>query len=164
MTLPGDALAGARLDPTQLLDVDVDELAWARALVALGGLEPEAPEPAHADPPQQPGDGRLGHPEQLGDLYAGEAQAPERRDRLDALLARAVVDAPGGGGTVEEADGALEAIAGGPLLGGAHAHLGGRGHLGERPSLVDDSMRQSPTLVQAEGGITVQLHPGPPWD
>jgi len=31
-------VAGATLDPTQLLDVDVQKLAWALALVAAGRL------------------------------------------------------------------------------------------------------------------------------
>ena len=46
---PRDAFAGAAFDPAELLDVDVDELARPRALVADGLLEPEPAEPAHPD-------------------------------------------------------------------------------------------------------------------
>ena len=55
--LPG-ALAGQRwpalADATELLDVDVDELAWPRALIAHGWLELEvleAIEPLRVTPP-----------------------------------------------------------------------------------------------------------------
>ena len=39
----GDPLASPTLDPPQLLDVDVDELAGASALIAPGWLEPRRP-------------------------------------------------------------------------------------------------------------------------
>src|ERR1700675_972481 len=60
--------AGAALDSAELLDVDVEELARARALVAERLLEPEPPEPAQSEPSQDPRDRRERHPEQLGDL------------------------------------------------------------------------------------------------
>src|SRR5207302_8412134 len=43
-----DAFAGAALDPAELFDVDVDELARAGALVAHRLPEPDPAEPAHA--------------------------------------------------------------------------------------------------------------------
>jgi hypothetical protein len=113
------ALAGATLDPAELLDVDVDELARAHALVALGRLEPEAAEPAHPDPRQDPGDGRLSHPQHLGDLGAGHAQAPERCDHLDPPLIGAVVDALGGGAAVKQSSCTLVPEAADPLAGRA---------------------------------------------
>jgi hypothetical protein len=90
-------LAGAALDAAELLDVDVNELARALALVTLRRLEPEPPELAHPDPRQDPGDRRLRHRQHLGDLGAGHAQPPQRRDHLDAPLVGAVVDVLGGG-------------------------------------------------------------------
>ena len=39
----GDAMSGAVNDPSELLDVDVDQLAGTLALVALGGLQPSRP-------------------------------------------------------------------------------------------------------------------------
>jgi hypothetical protein len=44
--IAGDAMASAAADPVELLDVDVNELAWTLALVAirrLGRLEPRQP-------------------------------------------------------------------------------------------------------------------------
>jgi hypothetical protein len=84
-----EALAGAALDAAELLDVDVHELAGTLALVAARRLEPEPAELAHPDPGQDPRHRRERHPQQLGDLRTGEAQPAQRRDRRDALLARA---------------------------------------------------------------------------
>src|SRR5205823_5164183 len=89
--VPGiDALAGDPMprpeDPAELLDVDVDQLPWAFALVALCGLEAQASEPAHPDAGEDARNRRECHPQRLGDLWAGEAQSPERRDRLDSLF------------------------------------------------------------------------------
>jgi hypothetical protein len=71
-----DALARAALDAPELLDVDVDQLAGPRALVALRGLAPQPAELAHPDPGQDARHRRQRHAEQLGDLGAGEAQSP----------------------------------------------------------------------------------------
>ena len=87
-----DAPAGAAFDPSELLDVDVDELARPRALVADGLLEPEPAELAHADPGQDPGDRRECHPERLSDLGGSKTQPPQLRDRLDPIHGGAVGD------------------------------------------------------------------------
>jgi hypothetical protein len=71
-----DALARAALDAPELLDVDVDQLAGPRTLVALRGLAPQPAELAHPDPGQDARHRRQRHAEQLGDLGAGEAQSP----------------------------------------------------------------------------------------
>jgi hypothetical protein len=49
-----DALAGAALDASELLDVDVDQLARPLALIALRGLHPQPAQPTHPDPGQDP--------------------------------------------------------------------------------------------------------------
>lgn len=49
---------------------------------------------------------------------------------------------------------AAEALARRPL-----AHLGGRGRLGERPSLLDDALDEQLALLQTESGVSVKLHP-----
>ena len=51
----GNAMAGAALDASELFDVDVDELARALALVALGRLESQPAKAAHPDPREDPG-------------------------------------------------------------------------------------------------------------
>jgi hypothetical protein len=46
----GDPLAVAVVDASELLDVDVDQLAWVLTLVAHSGLQAQPPELAHPDP------------------------------------------------------------------------------------------------------------------
>jgi hypothetical protein len=50
----GEPAARAVRDPSQALDVDVDQLTGSLALVADGGLEAEAAELAHPGPGQDP--------------------------------------------------------------------------------------------------------------
>jgi hypothetical protein len=78
------------MDASELLDVDVDQLARPLSLIALRGLQPEPSQLAHPDPGQDPRHGRDSHPEQLGDLGAGQAHATQRGDRLDPPLVGAV--------------------------------------------------------------------------
>src|SRR5439155_23336489 len=85
-----DALAGTVFDSAELLDVNVDELARPRALVADGLLEPEPAELAHPDPGQDPRHRRERHPERLRDLGRREAEPAELRDRLDPIRRSAV--------------------------------------------------------------------------
>jgi hypothetical protein len=54
----GDPPAGAAMDATKLLDVDVDQLARDLALAALRWLQPEPSEAANADPREDPESGR----------------------------------------------------------------------------------------------------------
>src|SRR5579875_2363962 len=78
-------------DPPELLDVDVDQLAGALPLVAVGGLRwLEGTEPAKADSGQDARDGRGRHPQALGDLCAGHAQSAQGGDRTGALRSGAV--------------------------------------------------------------------------
>jgi hypothetical protein len=74
----------------KFLDVDVDQLARALALIALGGLEPQPAQAAHANPGQDPRDRRGCHPQQLGDLRTAKAQPSQRGDRLSAQLVGAI--------------------------------------------------------------------------
>src|SRR5437764_14184439 len=77
------SLAGATLDASELLDVDVDQFAGDGTFVALGGLEAQASQAAHPDPGQDPRDGRQRPVQQLGDLGSSEAHPAQRGDRLD---------------------------------------------------------------------------------
>jgi hypothetical protein len=83
----GDPVAGAvGADPAELFDVDVDQLARHRALVAVRRLERlQARELAEPDPSQDALHRRERHPQALGDLGAGHPHPPQRGDRLDAL-------------------------------------------------------------------------------
>jgi hypothetical protein len=82
----GHTLASARADASELLDVDVEQLAWASSLVVLCGLHAEPAELAHPDPGQDPGHGQERHVERLGDLRTGHPQPSERSDHLEAAL------------------------------------------------------------------------------
>jgi hypothetical protein len=89
------APAGATLDAAELLDVDVHELAGARALVAHGLLEAKTAEPAHAHAVQDRRHRRERHLERFRDLGGGEAQASQRDDRLHTREGRAIGDSLG---------------------------------------------------------------------
>src|SRR3954469_14495208 len=45
----GPAVSGSGVNAPELLDIDMDQFAGSRALVALGGLKAQPPEPAHPD-------------------------------------------------------------------------------------------------------------------
>jgi hypothetical protein len=156
--IASDAVAGDD-NPPQLLDVDVEQLARTLALVAQCRLKPQAAELAEPDPRQDPRHRRLRHPEQLGDLSAGEAQPPQRGDRLDAQLGRAVVDAAGRRRTIQQSELAFAAIAGHPLVGRARADFGGLGRLRQRPALLNYTPAEQLPLLQAERSVTVKPHP-----
>jgi hypothetical protein len=68
----GDALARAAVDAPELLDVDVDQLAGPRSLLAVRGLQAQAPQPAHADPLKDPRHRRERHAQAFGDLCPGQ--------------------------------------------------------------------------------------------
>jgi hypothetical protein len=91
-----DAVTGAADDTAEFLDVDVDELAGPRALVAPRRLEPD---PAQATETAAAGhrrNGRERHRQRLGDLAGRHPQPPQRDDHLFPLCRGAVSDAPGG--------------------------------------------------------------------
>src|SRR3954447_19542918 len=155
----GHAMTSAARDPAEFLDVDVDQLARPLAFIALGLLEPETSELAHPDPGQDPRHRRQRHPERVGDLRASEPQPPERGDRLDPPLAGAVRDEPRRRGPIEETGIALDQEPTHPLASAPDADLGGRGRLGHRPPFDNDTTGKQPPLVQAEGRVSVQLHP-----
>ena len=76
----GDAVADA-VDPAELLDVEVDQLAGPLALVADDlGLGVEGAEPAEAAAAQDQAHGRDRAAEPAGDGGAGQALAAERQD------------------------------------------------------------------------------------
>src|SRR5919106_3233365 len=154
-----DALAGAALVPAQLLDVDVHELARARALEAARLLETEPAEPAHAQASEDAGHGRERHVQQLGDLGTAEAQPAQRRDRLDPLDRCPVGHAPRGRGVIGEPLDPLLAIAADPLARTAHAHACGLGRRLHRPPFHHDPLRQPPPTVPTERRVTVKHHP-----
>jgi hypothetical protein len=109
------ALSGAALDAPELLDVDVNELAGALALITLGRLEPEPAQTAHPDPGQDPRDRRDRHREQLGDLRASEPEPAQRGDCFDPLLAGAVGHDLGRAAAIQQSALSASPVSGQPL-------------------------------------------------
>jgi hypothetical protein len=67
---------GAVVNPTELLDANLDQLARTSSLVTLRWLETEPTESTHFDPVENPRDRRRRHVQALGDLRAGHPQPP----------------------------------------------------------------------------------------
>jgi hypothetical protein len=162
----GDPMAGTQqADPPELLDVEVDELTWALALIAVRRLQRVEPRAlAETDPLEHCRDGRQRHCKDLGDLGRGHPQAPECLDRLDAIGRRAVRDQVRGAAAVGEASLALLAPALEPAVGGALADAGGLGRRHQRPGLALDPLDEQLAAIRTGLGVTVNLHPESPWD
>src|SRR6266516_6666761 len=151
--------AGAALDSAELLDVYVEELARARALVAKRLLEPEPPEPAQSEPSQDPRDRRERHPEQLGDLGRGEAETAQPHDQADPLLRRSIGHSSRRRRPIEQATLALVSVPAHPLPRAAHADAGGVGGRCQRPSLNNHPLGQPSPATPTERRVTVKPHP-----
>ena len=96
MTATGDAMPGAALDPPELLDIDMDQLAWSRALIPLRRLQTKPSQLAQPDPLQDPRDRGDRDVEQISELWGGEPHPPQRRQQLHHWLIGAVVQPAGG--------------------------------------------------------------------
>ena len=158
---PGDAMTNAGDDP-ELLDVDMDQLARPRALVAvrrLGRLEPG--ELAQPDPGQDRRHRRERHRQRHRDLRAGHPQPTQRRDHLNAILARAMRHRQRHRGAVQQPRLALDAIAPHPLAAGALADAGSRGRPRQRPPLLDHPTHHRQPTLRAERRVSVNPHPVP---
>ena len=138
----GDSMAHSTLDPSELLDVDVQELAGTLALVALRGLQAEPAELAHPDPSQDPRHGRERHIERLSDLRAGHPQSPERRDHLDAPVIHSIGHQVRGRRAIQQTDWPLGPIADQPLARGAVTDSGRLGGLRQRPPRVLNTVHE----------------------
>src|ERR1019366_8539356 len=156
---PGDPAAGAALDPSQPLDVDVDQLTRPLALVADRWLKAEASELAHSDPVQDPRDSRERHVEHLGDLRTGEPQPSERRDRLDPLLTGPVRNPMRRRGAIPQPALPLSAVADHPFARAADTDSGGLGRLRQRPLPLNDGTAELAAAFETERSVSVQVHP-----
>src|SRR5437763_5139057 len=151
-------MSGTR-DLAELLNVNVDELARARALVANRLLEPDPAKPAHADPRQDPRHRRKRHPERLSDLSRCEAQPAQLHDRLDPVLFGAIGDPPRGRGTVRQTRLTLAPVTPNPLPRATDADARSRSRRGHGRTLLDDQHTQPPPTAPTERRVTVKLHP-----
>src|SRR5271169_21457 len=153
------ALAGAALDPAELLDVDVDELARPRAFVANRLLESKPAQPPHPRAGQDPRDCRERHRQGLCDLCRGEAHPAQLPDRFDPIRRRAIPDVLRRRRTIEKSLRTLASITIRPLASTADADTGGLGRRRQRPSLNNHPLGQTAPTTPTESRVTVKLHP-----
>src|SRR4051812_13145264 len=158
-----DPLACTAVDASELLDVDVDELTRALALVALGRHQAQAPELAHATPLEHRGDGRKRHSEQLGELGPGEPQPPKGTDRRDRVRVGAVGHRLRRRGTIAQSRRALTPKPRKPLARRPLADPGRPGRITDRPPISLNSIDQQPTADRTEPRVSVASHPVSPW-
>src|SRR5262249_14554307 len=162
-----DAPAGTADDPAQLLDVEVDELAWPRPLVPQSRLEAEPTQPTHPDPGQDPRNGRERHRQRLRYLRRRHPQPAHLHDHRHPLRRGAIGNPPRRRRAIEQVT-VTSAIATDPLTRTPHADTGGRCRRPQRPSLLDHSAGEPTPTAPAERRVTVQIHPSPlgvelPW-
>src|SRR4051812_3841884 len=155
----GDAVADA-VDPAELLDVDVDQLAGVLALVTddrgLGLKGGEAVEP---EPTQCQAHRRAGQAELAGNGRAGAALAAQGLDPggdLDSLLRRAAMRPRG---AVAQPGLALGGMPVAPLADGARRGPNAGSHLGHALALSQPADDQHST-VRRRPGILMAVHPG----
>src|SRR6266516_6262888 len=153
------SLTGAALDPTEPLDVDVQELARPRALVAARPLEPQPAQLAEALAGEDPGNGRECHPEQLRDLGAGEAQPTHGHDQPHPLIRRPIGDSLRPRVAISQATLPLDSVPVHPFARAAEADTGSLGRSGQGPSLNNHPLGQPSPATPTERRVTVKPHP-----
>jgi len=155
-------MTGTGVDASELLDVDVDQLARTLALIANSGPQAQPTELAHPDPGQDPRDGRHSHVQALGDLSASHPQTPQRRDHVDTLIRRARGTPLRCRGAIQQPMLTFQAKASDPLAGRALADPGGLRRPRQRPTLPQRPINQQLAPLDgldAEASVSVKLHP-----
>ena len=130
-------------DPAEFLDVNVDELARPRSLVADRLVEAQPPQSPESESSQDPRDGRDRHRQRLGDLGCRHPQLAQLDDDRDSLRRRVIRDTMRCRRAVEQSPITVSVTAN-PLARAAHADTGGRGRRRQRPTLINDPARQLP--------------------
>jgi len=154
-------------DPSELLHVDVDQLAGPGPLVTERLLEPDPAKAAQPDPGQDPGDRRERHRERLGDLGRGHPQSAQLHDHRDPIRRRPVGNAPRRRRPVQEPSIAITPPAD-PLARTAHTDPGSPRSLRQRPTILNNTTSELAPPAPAERRVTVKIHPSllgtePPW-
>ena len=157
MPAAGHALARAALDASELLDVDVDQLARPLALVADGGLQAQRPSLPIPSRVRIPDTVESGHLEQLGDLRAGEPQPAQRGDRLDPALVGAIGDDLGRRGPIQQPGLALGPVASDPLEQVRAGSSAAAAALSDQPCSI--TRKPSVAAASMQRRVSVQLHP-----
>ena len=146
-------------DLAELLDVDMDEFARPRPLVAVCRLlrrDPrELPEPV---PDKDGADGRQRHPERFRDLRAGKAQLAQRDDQLFAIGRRPRRHRHRRRGPILKPRLALASEPINPLPRRPLADTGGLGRRRQRPPLDQHPIHEQPPRARARPGVAMQCH------
>jgi hypothetical protein len=154
-----DAVADAG-DPSELLRVEVQQIAGARVFVAVHqwrGFQPPAPGQARA--PRDAGGRRRAHADGPGDLRARPPLvAQDFNPELDGR-GRGLRAGVGPAGAVLQPGHPFRAIAGQPLARGPERHSKLRGQSSHRLA-ARGPRHQVLSTVGRESGILVDVHPG----
>jgi len=157
--IAGDAMADAA-EADELLDVEVDELAGACAIVVprrLAGLERR--QPAQTKPAEMSGDGAAWQTKPHGDLLRGLAGLtsqpgdhgePGRWQLVGGQVRRRAA--------VLQAGPAFAAKAGEPLADGARADLEGGRDRGHAPALLEHTTDHRRSTERRRAGTVVSVH------
>ena len=148
------------VDPTELLDVDVDQLARVLALVADDrGLGLEGGEAVEAEAAERQPDRRSGQAKLAGNGRTGAALAAQRLDAggdLGGLPGRAAVRS---GGAVAQAGLALGGMAVAPLADRLGRDALRRRHCGNGPA-AGQALHNQHSTMRCGPGILMAVHPG----
>ena len=157
-TLAGDAVADL-LEAADLLDVDVDQLAGAGALVAADRHgRRQVLEPAEPAPAQHAADRGRRDADLPGDLVAGPALATPRDDLRDDVVGRRPTQPMGPRGAIEEPPRALGLEALAPLVHGLHLDPEVRGHGLARLAQDQHAADEFGSTMRRQSGILVDVH------
>ena len=147
-----DAPAGAADDPAELLDIDVDELARAGALVAAGRLEPEAAEAAQPNRVRIPETVESAIPS-VSAISAAVMRSP--RSARSPPPVRPAVRFATRLGAEERSNSSLVAgaVAADPLTRTTHTDTGGLGRRRERPPLNNNAPDEPAPPLQLSAAL-----------
>src|SRR5208282_3209679 len=158
--IAGDAVPN-RLDTAELLDIDMDQLAWPLALVAHRrrfGFERR--QPAQPEAAQDLADRRNRHAELPRDRRTAQPLSPQPLDLDNPLGRGAVSAAPWRRAAISQCRRTATAIAGQPVVGAAGGQSGGLRCLRHRPALLCDALDQQESTPRRQPRILVEVHPG----
>jgi len=163
-----DTLAAIAVDPMsysagdspQFLDIQVNQFAWPFAFVATCRLlRLQQGQALEARPPKDPGDGRSGDPQLLGNLWTGLA-APAKPDNEVLPVDRCLKRRPKWTGrTVDQTNLSLGSKSSQPLESGTLADASGFCGFADCPMLLDDPIDEQDSTAGGCSGKTVNVHP-----
>ena len=157
LAVAGDAMAGA-LDPSELLDVEVEEFSRMCALVAQDRRWWGKFRQAVVMPTEEARDGGLGEFGRASDLEARQLPAAQGEHASDPERVGGKGGTFGARRTVGKTGESLGAEAGEPLEGGTDRNPEARRHLRDGLVKIDDAFDHLGSTQRGELGLTVRVH------